>query len=174
MPLVVAGVLLELPLGILRNYDTPMLKYLRIAATALSLTACVLLVVLWVRSYWRLDAVGVWDGAAMISVAGAIGIDSNESHYERLTFSTADFLADVKTQWPSRQWGTFRVSVTPTYKYFAIPYWFATLLAAALTFLSSGIYRKSQFSLRTLLIATALVAVVLGIVVAAQRDLRML
>jgi hypothetical protein len=29
-----------------------MLKYLRIAVTALSLTACLLLVALWVRSYW--------------------------------------------------------------------------------------------------------------------------
>jgi hypothetical protein len=36
-----------------------MLKYLRIAVTALSLTACVLLVALWVRSYWWVDAVYV-------------------------------------------------------------------------------------------------------------------
>src|SRR5688500_11249350 len=34
-----------------------MLKYLRIAVTALSLTACVLLVALWVRSYWQLELV---------------------------------------------------------------------------------------------------------------------
>jgi hypothetical protein len=32
-----------------------MLKYVRIAVTALSLTACVLLVALWVRSYWHFD-----------------------------------------------------------------------------------------------------------------------
>jgi len=32
-----------------------MLNYLRIAVTALCLTACVLLVALWVRSYRRLD-----------------------------------------------------------------------------------------------------------------------
>jgi hypothetical protein len=32
-----------------------MLKYLRIAVTALSLTACVLLVALWVRSYFYMD-----------------------------------------------------------------------------------------------------------------------
>jgi hypothetical protein len=32
-----------------------MLKYLRIAVTALSLTACVLLIALWVRSYWNTD-----------------------------------------------------------------------------------------------------------------------
>jgi hypothetical protein len=32
-----------------------MIKYLRIAVTALCLTACVLLVALWVRSYWRSD-----------------------------------------------------------------------------------------------------------------------
>jgi hypothetical protein len=34
-----------------------MLKYLRIAVTALSLTACVLLIALWVRSYYCLDVV---------------------------------------------------------------------------------------------------------------------
>jgi hypothetical protein len=33
-----------------------MLKYLRIAVTALCLTACVLLVALWVRSYWRIES----------------------------------------------------------------------------------------------------------------------
>ena len=32
-----------------------MLKYLRIAVTVLSLTACVLLIGFWVRSYWRCD-----------------------------------------------------------------------------------------------------------------------
>src|SRR5687768_3812851 len=32
-----------------------MLKYLRIAVTALCLTACVLLIALWVRSYWYED-----------------------------------------------------------------------------------------------------------------------
>jgi hypothetical protein len=34
-----------------------MLKYLRIAVTAVSLTVCVLLVALWVRSYWICDVV---------------------------------------------------------------------------------------------------------------------
>jgi hypothetical protein len=133
--------------------------------SALCLTACVLLVALWVRSYWKLDAVGVWNGIAVVSVAGAIGIDSNENHFERLTHSTADFLAEAKSEWPSRLWGTFRVSVSPTYKYFVIPYWLATLLIAAVAVLSSGVYHKRRFSLRTLLIATALVAVGLGMVV---------
>src|SRR4051794_5817120 len=32
------------------------LKYLRITVFATSLIACVLLIALWVRSYWRLDA----------------------------------------------------------------------------------------------------------------------
>jgi hypothetical protein len=32
-----------------------MLKYLRIAVTALSLTACVLSIAVWVRSYWWTD-----------------------------------------------------------------------------------------------------------------------
>src|SRR5688500_9557389 len=32
-----------------------MLKYPRIAVTVLSLTACVLLIAMWVRSYWQID-----------------------------------------------------------------------------------------------------------------------
>jgi hypothetical protein len=35
------------------------LKYLRIAVTALSVTACVLLIALWVRSYWWVDKLHV-------------------------------------------------------------------------------------------------------------------
>ena len=36
-----------------------MLKYLRIAVTALSLAASVLLIALWVRSYWWRDLYSV-------------------------------------------------------------------------------------------------------------------
>jgi hypothetical protein len=36
-----------------------MLKYLRIAVTALSLTVCVLLIALWVRSYQPMDWIDV-------------------------------------------------------------------------------------------------------------------
>jgi hypothetical protein len=140
-------------------------KYVRISVTAVSLTVCVLLVALWVRSYWKLDVVPVWNGIAVVSVAGAVGIESNQNHVERLTHSTADFIAEVKSEWPSRLWGTFRASISPPYKYFVIPYWFATLLTAALAVLSSGIYYRRRFSLRTLLIATTLVAVGLGMVV---------
>ena len=35
-------------------------RYLRIAVTALCLTVCVLLVALWVRSYWRMDWASSW------------------------------------------------------------------------------------------------------------------
>src|SRR5688572_20306712 len=47
-----------------------MLKYLRIAVTALSLTACVLLIALWVRSYWRADRLH-WSFAGKQSIAVA-------------------------------------------------------------------------------------------------------
>jgi hypothetical protein len=125
----------------------------------------VLLFALWVRSYWRIDVVGVWNCIAVDSVAGAIGMDSNENQYEPLTLSTADSIAEVKPYNGRRFFGvrfefTFRRPIN-----FVMPYWFATLLAAALTILSSGIYRKRQFSLRMLLLATTLVAVRLGIVV---------
>src|SRR5687767_13214300 len=37
--------------------DSRLTRYLRIAVTALSLTACVLLITLWVRSFWWIDVV---------------------------------------------------------------------------------------------------------------------
>src|SRR5688572_25628076 len=45
-------------------------RFLRIALTALCLTACVLLVALWVLSYW-------WEDAASVGIAGRrVGVTS--------------------------------------------------------------------------------------------------
>ncbi len=50
-----------------------MLNCLRISVTGLSLTACVLLIALWVRSYWRLDIVEKLIGLQAVQVSSVIG-----------------------------------------------------------------------------------------------------
>jgi hypothetical protein len=142
-----------------------MLKYLRIAVTALSLTACVLLIALWVRSYTWHD--GVW---GRFSEARGFHLSSHEG---RVQLSMLSFLGIV--EWrivhaelidrvgPPNYFPAFECPLSTFGLYAAVPYWI--LLAVTATF-AAGLATKCRFSLRTLLIATTLVAVGLGIVAA--------
>ena len=61
------------------------------------------------------------------------------------------------------------VRIPPDEGYILVPYWFPVMLTASLP--SPGYtWMQSKFSLRTLLIATTLIAVVLGLVVAFGRS----
>ena len=148
-------------------------RYLRIAISASCLIACVLLIALWVRSYYRNDRI-IRSSKASITL-----ISSNRG------------LFHVEQAWPYRgetQWE--RESSRPhtdhnpafawmwldTFRSVQCPIWFLLLPGA-----SFGVtpWVRWRFSLRTLLIATTLVAVVLGLFVwhanvvsRAQRDAR--
>jgi hypothetical protein len=122
-----------------------MLRYLRIAVTALSLTACVLLILFWVRDYrdrWS------W-------------IDRMRAE-RRLLANQFYFVVEQPT--PS---GIIKVHLrndAVALTLFGIPYW-ALVLSCAVIGSTPWIHWSKRFSLRTLLIATTLVAVGLGIVV---------
>jgi hypothetical protein len=118
-----------------------MLKYLRIAVTALCLTACVLIVALWVRSY---------EAKHEISTRIPLGYLEVASHKGRLHVRVFDS-EPVTLAWPYRT--LFKV-------HHLIPALFAAALAAV-----PWIRWSNRFSLRTLIIATTLVAVGLGFVV---------
>jgi hypothetical protein len=155
-----------------------MLKYLRIAVTALSLTACVLLTVLWV---WTADNGDNFQkplfevsGFAVYSTDGIIWAVKAEfvkysppngiihSFYMPPRYqATPDGFASTAIHkgrgfdmqvWSPRQW------------FVQAPNWFPVLAAAAVSIVP---WIKWRFSLRTLLIAMALVAMGLGIIVAA-------
>jgi hypothetical protein len=129
----------------------------------------VLLLALWVRSYWWYDSVVV--PKPQLDLYSQLGLftayhndDSNPTrHWTRITYDV-----DVLTK-SGRHW-------TPRYLYYfsyrpalIVPHWFlliAPLTMAAIPSLSSC---SSRFSLRTLLIATTLVAVGLGLIVWAAR-----
>ena len=147
------------------------LRYLRIAFSAVCGIACVLLVVLWIRSYQRqttkgsrgdrithlnskkrLFAIGTQTGAIYLSLA---------HHDVRGPGRNGGWTVN----YPDSRVLGFGAYVNPLSKTLRIPLWFLTLLASL--FAAAPWLHKlpRRFSLRTLLIATTLVAVVLGAIV---------
>ena len=159
-----------------------MLKYLRIAVTALSLTACLLLIALWVRSYTWVDmATGPRLGSRIVAVGSTPGVFCFTSFsapswwmspWDKRSFDAVNWwrimLADgtPSLMWgkayTSRMWGKFEYDSATWTIYF--PYWFGVLISATVATITSIPWSR-RFSLRTLLIATTLVALALGIVV---------
>jgi hypothetical protein len=149
-----------------------MLKYLRIAVTAFSLTACVLLVALWVRSYWRWEhvALGATPGQGFL-VASANGAplfqydDAYGTAWRRIKWHVHSAPTPEQPFGERRRilkgfdWHTFGSGFA-----LSVPYWFLVVLAIALAAVPWFPWSR-RFSLRTLLIATTLIAMGLGIIV---------
>jgi hypothetical protein len=147
-----------------------MLKHLRIAVTALSLTACVLLIALWVRSCsWWDDLYLNLPGSQMFIFHSWIG--GTAWRWERsdmlnlwniesqLIAPILQNLGGVPQDWTAGFVGFSQGGRGVVMPYFALVVIFAFVAAAP------WIHWSKRFSLRTLLIATTLVAVVLGIIV---------
>src|SRR5687767_6734425 len=186
-----------------------MLKYLRIAVTALSLTACVLLVALWVRSYYAFDRIsGRVAGRTsiiLVSYAGrlsAVAIEHNDIKWNfprrdsgpilsTTTFPPPDRKIDWETTdvvWPTRTRKGFGWIYRSLYLNMPngesgwdprgmsgrswgakctggiVPHWFAIATFASLAAVR-WIRWSKRFTLRTLLIVTTLIALVLGAIV---------
>jgi hypothetical protein len=169
-----------------------MLKYLRIVVSASSLTVCVLLIALWVRSYYvphkfiRLNksqsvAVGILSDRGGIVVGRFdLGADT-QLMLVKQQLMELQFVLSQPGRVPrgrhrddvTRQAATVQQSITQyqgkmvtqmMFQRQAVPYWLLLLLAAAIT---ATPWIKWRFSLRTLLIVMALVAVALAVIVAA-------
>ena len=151
-----------------------MLKYLRIAVTALSLTACVLLIAFWARSYTTRDSV-FWpwiDHAVQVNslkghvVVGAVGKEP-AARWEPFKIEHSAIEGRFKTLFDNDVLG-FYFERKPGELRLDVPHWFLVftgmIIAAAPWW-----HEKWRFSLRTLLIAMTLVAVGLGLVVAFSR-----
>jgi hypothetical protein len=150
-----------------------MLRYLRIAATVLSFTACVLLIALWVRSYYYLDdlsePISRTRGIQITSVAGqarfaVIKLNPAVPHLQNWGLESCDSkLGYAQSEIEDTSWG-FVGGEIDFWTIWA-PHWFLVLLGvlfAAVPWISR------RFSLRTLLIATTLIALVLGLIVASN------
>ncbi len=146
------------------------LRYLRIAFSTTCLIACVLLIVLWVRSYWRADLLHCplqspriilfqsCDGRMEVflgrpSPSQKLGLPSG------LAIDSIEVKTIVPPETPEPHW-----DFTSNKRFTAaeFPHWCLAFMLASLAVVPWIRYR---FSLRTLLIATTLVAVVLGLIV---------
>jgi hypothetical protein len=155
------------------------IQLLRIAASAVCLIVCALFVVLWVRSYYGKDLLngrlpvgqGImadsWQGR--VTLVG-IPISERTDFHWGLSVIPADtwlgilrYMSGEMSQ--DRDVFGFNLKMrAPLDWKVASPHWFLVLLFAAFG-AAPWIRWSKRFSLRTLLIATTLIAVVLGLIV---------
>ena len=146
--------------------DVGRFRKLRIAWSVAWGLACMLLIVLWVRSYWRWDVVGFYtpatDSFALESFHGRLFIVGSAVPNQFITYSIpAPTHSDLDSY--GNEFG-FGFAIWPTWGYAGAPYYFLVVCSVAMS-LAPWIKYSWRFSLRSLLIATTLVAVVLGLAV---------
>jgi hypothetical protein len=139
-------------------------RKLRIAWSVFWGLASVLLIVLWVRSYWRIEYIRAGAPPPCIEIKSAGG----KFHFYRFSSAGKAFF-DFESLSYIEGDPTFATNTWDSYDswYIVIPDWFATVAA---TMLGTTPWLRWRFSLRTLLIATTLVAVVLGLAVYATHN----
>jgi hypothetical protein len=139
-------------------------RKLRIAWSVVCAIACVLLIALWVRSYRYQDGVmynpSPYNSYSVSSAIGAVRIGYHmQSGYdlkqEYGTWKILNYAVDENTE---TGWG-FKRSAWADWN-LSIPIFVVLTLVATLGLI---LLQRWSFSLRTLLIATTLVAVVLGL-----------
>lgn len=140
-------------------------RRLRIAVSVVFGVLTLLLVVLWVRSYWRSDVVYCPVGRQVIvnSLCGIfqVNIMPNDARtgwgpgwgWNSFAF---DDMSEQRTNQQSWAWYSY-AGITSV----SFPVWSVILLC---WLAAVAAYRTPRFSLRTMLIATTLVAVVLGLI----------
>jgi hypothetical protein len=141
----------------------------------------VLLIALWVRSYWwkdnlyfstpGTDTVNYSDVKTIrfFSTHGRIGITNRQINWPaHIRLEHSKFLlphreySDEHGQTSTSMW--FRIMRWSTFTEILMPDWFLVIGLCAVA-IAPWIHWSKRFSLRTLLIATTLVAVVLGLIV---------
>jgi hypothetical protein len=142
-----------------------MLKYLRIAVTASGLAACVLLVALWVRSYWGREFLGEYvtpkHRYELLSLNGKLLIFKQQRFVIGVEIRVA-YPDALVSDWASHSKFGISYSSDGVFALLTVSY---GLLAVFAIGIAAAPWLKWRFSLRTLLIATALVA--LGLAIAA-------
>jgi len=156
-----------------------MLKYLRIAVTALCLTACVLLIALWVRNYaysdffnWRCAD---WKELRAQSAEGELSLrlaDTDRNWSESRSWYLKSTSRQVREQRRALIGIPVNRPIGPRFligaDFVMVPHWFVAMLSAITVAIGAAPWLGLRFSLRTLLIAMALAAVGLGIIVSSS------
>jgi hypothetical protein len=144
-----------------RQMDRPQLiRRLRIATSVFFAVVTVALCVLWVRSYWRTDTVTRMDNVLTMfgSANGHIYFYRGKSNYGRSGW-----------RWNTNQYNPHSADSgwvrTNHFTLISIPFGIAVPVVTISAAISWVLASKSppRFSLRTLLIATTLIAVALGL-----------
>jgi hypothetical protein len=134
-------------------------RKLRIAWSLVCGITCVLLIVLWIRSYWRADY--VMRQARIESFNGRIIYDAvfwvPPNTQIRWSFGLRP--RNAPTQWFKNNGFVWRYPDVV-----AIPYW-CPVLGLAVASTAPWVSRCRRFSLQTLLIVTTMLAVLLGLIV---------
>jgi hypothetical protein len=145
-------------------------RKLRIAWSVMCAVACVLLIVLWVRSAnHRMDVITgktlANRGFLVASVYGEVEIDwIDRVRSPNLAWDRQSMVMNVLKEpryFPFENAG-FKWIAIPDGVGLSVPHWFLVLISACLGVVPCLRWR---FSLRTLLTATLLIAVVLGLIV---------
>ena len=151
-----------------------MLRRLRIAASVFFAVVAVTLCVLWVRSYWRHDVLGIFIRGRTIAIFGSadgtlcvdICKEFHREAHDPLWFARS---MPVREAWPYHGKtptiapAGFLIKIYPSDTFLVSPHWFAALIVA-IPFGTLTRQFPMRFSLRTMLIATTLFAVALGLV----------
>jgi hypothetical protein len=134
-------------------------RKLRIAWSVFWGFACVLLIVLWVRSYRSHE--NVWFNVTNSRVLTFSSEQGELACQWVATMPLFDFTWIRDISMVRRGSSTWKFIKSPIEWIVFLPYWFPTLVSASL-----GIapWASWKFSVRTLLIATTLVAVLLGLI----------
>jgi hypothetical protein len=150
-------------------------RYVRISVSAMSLTACVLLIALCVRSYSRMETISLSGrgansvltirGSVYINAAGFNFIVDDDAAIGITSYSNRKPLAGGRIFISSMHPISHFKDIVPRVKGWKFPIWLlvaALVVVAALPWLP---WWSRRFSLRTLLIATTLVAIGLGVAI---------
>jgi hypothetical protein len=142
--------------------DRPrILRLLRIAFSVVCGIICLLLFALWVRSYWRSDVLWYADHTGHFLTVGSAGGSMYLVGPSHVDTRTSGYLS--------------RVSVKPRSPFYLrwanpahirFPHWVLVVMGVVIAAIP---WARVSFSLRTLLIATTLVAVLFGAIVYAMR-----
>jgi hypothetical protein len=165
------------------------LQGVRAIAAATCLIACVLLALLWVRSYWYLDnVIGPARGSFRLGVASANGWltlryangSMGPEYFPKwnLQTTTNEQLEKVYQQMEQSIKGTPGATFTrpdpPRFRWMEnwgvqFPYWLPTLTVAILA-IAFGWRLRWQYGLRALFVTTTIIAVGIGLLVAFFRS----
>jgi hypothetical protein len=154
-----------------------MIRRLRIAASVFFAVLTVALCVLWVRSYWRIDGVHIFFRSHVFEAWSAAG-EIHWGHDFPVLAHGADLIIDSRAISPPRTefWvgsdGKLNLSTSFGYRasyghygyLYSVPHWFLVLVSAIIASIAWWPPRLvARFSLRTMLVAVMLVAVLLGL-----------